>query len=165
MRPSGGSGGNGRAPSQRSVVAGLRRRLAGERGDGYVSWRDADLSVRQPRGRRWMVRLLAYATVLTGFVVLLMDVQRDPNRCHPDCYDGSDHTFEAGHPWTAYADAWQWELQLLVGWLAFLSSLWALYAAGRRSRRQTIASLGVSIALIATWIVWLTVQPSTALRG
>jgi hypothetical protein len=112
-----------------------------------------------------MIRALAYATSVTGFVVLLMDVQRDPNRCHPNCFDGSDSTFESGHVWTAYFDAWQWEAQLLIGWLAFLVSLWALYVAGRRSRRQTIAGLGLSIALILGWIVWVTVQPSPVERA
>ena len=128
----------------------------------YVSWRDADLRVRQSRVRVRLARLLAWAVCATAFVVLLMDVQRDPNRCHPNCYDGSDNTFEAGHVWTAYPDAWQWAAQFVLGWIPFAASLWALYAAGRRGRRQTIASLGLSIALVAVWIAWVTVQPSPA---
>jgi hypothetical protein len=112
-----------------------------------------------------MVRWLAYAATVTGFVVLLMDVQRDPNRCHPNCFDGSDNTFEGGHVWTGYFSSWQWEAQLLIGWLAFLASLWALYVAGRRSRRHTVAALGATLALIAVWIVWVTVQPSPLARG
>jgi hypothetical protein len=143
----------------------VRQRAADDPDGEDVGWRERDLSVRQPRGRRWMIRALAYATAVTAFVVLLMDVQRDPNRCHPNCFDGSDNTFEAGHVWTGYFDAWQWEAQLVIGWLAFLVSLWALYVAGRRSRRWTIASLGVGIALIAAWIVWVTVQPSPVKRG
>jgi hypothetical protein len=102
---------------------------------------------------------------VTGFVVLLMEIQRDPNRCHPSCFDGSDNTFEPGHVWTGYFSAWQWEVQLAIGWLAFLASLWALYVAGRRTRRWTIASVGVSIVLIAAWIVWVTVQPSPVERA
>lgn len=162
----GGSSENGSAHDDgRSVTAWVRRERAGRPEDDYVGWRERDLSVRQPRGRLWMVRLLACATAVTGFVVLLMDVQRDPNRCHPNCFDGSDNTFEPGHVWTAYFDSWQWEAQLVLGWLAFLVSLWALYAAGRRSRRETVASLGLSVALIAVWIVWLTVQPSPIRRA
>ena len=64
-----------------------------------------------------------------------------------------------GLVWTAYAGSWQWDAQLVIGWLGFLTALWALYAAGRRGVRQTVASLGLSAALIATWIVWITVQP------
>jgi hypothetical protein len=157
---SGESGGNGRAEKDGGGSAWLRREAPPPPEDDYVGWRERDLSARQGRDRRWMVRLLAYATAVTGFVVLLMEVQRDPNRCHPNCFDGSDNTFEAGHVWTAYFGAWQWEVQLLLGWLGFLVSLGALYVAGRRSRRWTLASLGASIALIAAWIVWVTVQPS-----
>src|SRR5689334_24009595 len=118
-----------------------------------VSWREADLRVRQPRARLRAIRVLTWATAITAFVVLLMDVQRDPNRCHPNCFDGSDNTFESGHVWTAYFGAWQWEAQLVLGWLAFIASLWALYVVGRRSRRHTVAALGVTVALIAFWIV------------
>src|SRR5919202_72725 len=157
---------NGSAePDHASVSEWVNRARGGKPEDEYVGWRERDLSVRQPRGRRWMVRLLAYATAATGFVVLLMDVQRDPNRCHPNCFDGSDNTFESGHVWTAYFGAWQWEAQLVLGWLAFLISLWAVYVAGRRSRRLTVASLAMSVALIAAWIVWLTVQPSPVTRA
>jgi hypothetical protein len=128
-------------------------------GDDYVSWREADMRVRQSGRARRAVRLLAWATALTGFVVLLLDVQRDPNRCHQNCFDGSDNTFQAGHVWTAYAGSWQWEAQLYLGWVAFFASLWALYAAGRKGRRQTVASLGLALGFVAVWIVWVTVQP------
>jgi hypothetical protein len=166
MRGGSGASENGSAkPDRASVSEWVNRARDGKPEDDYVGWRERDLSVRQPRGRRWMVRLLAYATAATGFVVLLMDVQRDPNRCHPNCFDGSDNTFEAGHVWTAYFGSWQWEAQLVLGWLAFLVSLWAVYVAGRRSRRMTIASLGLSLALVAVWIVWLTVQPSPVKRA
>ena len=120
------------------------------------------MRVRHGRARLRAVRILAWATALTGFVVLLMDVQRDPDRCHPNCFDGSDHTFEAGHVWTAYHGSWQWDAQFVIGWSAFLFGLWALYAAGRKARWQTVASLGVGVALLAVWIVWVTVQPSPA---
>jgi hypothetical protein len=163
---SGESGGNGRAEKDGAASDWVRRDAAPAPEEDSVGWRERDLSVRQGRrDRRWMVRRLAYATTVTGFVVLLMDVQRDPNRCHPNCFDGSDNTSETGHVWTAYFDAWQWEVQLLIGWLGFLVSLWALYVAGRRSRPQTVASLGSSIVLIAAWIVWVTVQPSPFTRA
>jgi hypothetical protein len=123
MAPGGGSRENGHAEPDRAASAWVKRPPGDEPEDDYVAWRERDLSVRQPRGRGWMVRALAYATAVTGFVVLLMDVQRDPNRCHPNCFDGSDNTFESGHVWTAYFGAWQWEAQLLLGWLGFLVSL------------------------------------------
>ena len=175
MRPGGGASENGAADDDQggSVSAWVKRGRpdAPERGrrdapdDDYVAWRERDLSVRQPRGRRWMIRALALAATVTALVVLLMDVQRDPNRCHPNCFDGSDNTFEGGHVWTAYFSSWQWEAQLVIGWLAFLASLWAVYVAGRRSRRWTVVSLTVTLALIAVWIVWLTVQPSPVKRA
>ena len=127
--------------------------------ENYVGWREADMRVRQTARGRQAVRLLAWATALTGFVVLLLDVQRDPDRCHQNCFDGSDNTFEAGHVWTAYGGSWQWDAQLIIGWLAFIASLWALYAAGRKGPRQTTASLGLAIGLLLVWIVWVTVQP------
>src|SRR3954453_16842845 len=108
----------------------------------YVGWRDADMRVTQKgRRQRVVVRALAWATALTGFVILLMDVQRDPNRCHQNCFDGSDNTFEPGHVWTAYFDSWQWDAQLVIGWGACAFGMWALYAAGRRGRWQTVTSL------------------------
>jgi hypothetical protein len=131
--------------------------------DTYVSWHDDDMrEVRRPRLARKAVRWLAAALTVTGFVVLMMEIQRDPNRCHQNCFDGSDNTFEGGHVWTAYTSSWQWDAQLALAWLALLVPLWALWAAGRRSRWETIASLGLSVALIAVWIVWVTVQPPPA---
>jgi hypothetical protein len=125
-------------------------------------WRHADLRVRRSRRGFRLVRAAAWSGALTAFVVLLANVQRDPIRCHPNCFDGSDRTFEPGHAWTAYRDSWQWEVQHAIGWLALLASLWALYAAGRQSRRITAASLGLTAALVAGWIVWVTVQPGPA---
>jgi hypothetical protein len=127
--------------------------------EDHVSWRDADLRVRRSDRAKKVARTLAVGLVLSGFVVLLMDIQRDTTRCHQNCFDGSDNTFESGHVWTAYADSWQWDAQLVIGWRGSLTALWALYAAGRGGRRQTLASLAVSAVLIATWIVWVTVQP------
>lgn len=134
-------------------------RTDAEPDDDRVSWRDADLRVRRSDRAKKAARAVAAGLVLSGFVVLLMNIQRDTTRCHQNCFDGSDNTFESGHVWTAYADSWQWDAQLVIGWLGFLTALWALYAAGRGGRRQTLASLGLSAALIATWIVWVTVQP------
>jgi len=131
----------------------------------WVGWRDADLRIERSRGRLRAVRALAWVAALTGFVVLLMDVQRDPDRCHPNCFDGSDHSFEGGHVWTAYYGSWQWEAQLVIGWAAFLLGLWALYAAGRKARWQSIASLGGAVALLVIWMVWVTVQPSPVRLG
>jgi hypothetical protein len=123
-------------------------------------WRHADLRVRQSRPGLRLVRVAAWSGALTAFVVLLMSVQRDPDRCHPDCFDGTDRTFEAGHVWTAYSGSWQWEAQHAIGWLGLFAACWALYAAGRGSRRITAASLGLTVALVGGWIVWVTVQPT-----
>jgi hypothetical protein len=131
----------------------------------WVGWRDADMRVAQSRLGVRAVRALAWATALTGFVVLMMEIQRDPDRCHPNCFDGSDHTFEGGHAWTAYPGSWQWDAQLVMGWGACLFGLWALYAAGRKGPRQTVASLGVAVAVILVWIAWVTVQPSPLRSG
>jgi hypothetical protein len=157
-----GSEGGGTA-RRGSEGRGTARRGSGGESD-YVPWRDADLRVRQSRSRVRAIRALAWSACATAFVVLLMDIQRDLDRCHPNCFDGSDSTFEGGHVWTAYPGSWQWEAQLWLGWVAFGASLWALYAAGRRSRRQTVASLGLGLGLVAVWIAWVTVQPSRARR-
>jgi hypothetical protein len=128
----------------------------------WVGWRDADMRVEKGRAALRAVRALAWATAVTGFVVLLMEVQRDPDRCHPNCFDGSDTTFEGGHVWTAYPGSWQWEAQLAIGWGAFVFGVWALWAAGRKGSRQTFASLGLALGSVAVWILWVTVQPSPA---
>jgi len=130
-----------------------------------VSWREADLRVRQPRARLRAIRVLTWATAITGFVVLLMEVQRDPNRCHPNCFDGSDNTREAGHVWTGYYNSWQWEAQLVLGWVALIFGLWALYVTGKGPGWQRVVSLGGALLAIFLWIVWVTVQPSPARMG
>jgi hypothetical protein len=122
-------------------------------------WRHADLRVRQSRRGLRVGRLAAWGGLATAFVVLMMSVQRDPVRCHPNCFDGSDRTFESGHVWTAYADSWQWEVQHAISWLGLFAALWAVYAAGRKSRRMTTASLGLTALLVLGWILWITVQP------
>jgi hypothetical protein len=143
---------------------GRMRRGRGTSGDAepesdWVSWREADMRAARGRAGLLSVRALAWATAVTGFVVLLMEIQRDPDRCHQNCFDGSDNTFEAGHVWTGYAGSWQWEAQLVLGWGAFLFALLGLYGAGRRGRWWTVASLGAAVACIVGWIVWVTVQP------
>jgi hypothetical protein len=131
----------------------------------WVGWRDADLRIEQGKAGQRAVRALAWANALAGFVVLMMEIQRDPDRCHPNCFDGSDHTFEGGHVWTAYPGSWQWDAQLVLGWGACALGLWALYAATRKGARQTVASLGLAVAVILVWIVWVTVQPSPLRLG
>jgi hypothetical protein len=137
-----------------------RGRESGAESDSeWVGWREADMRPARGRAGVRLIRVLAWTTAVSGFVVLLMEIQRDTDRCHQNCFDGSDNTFEAGHVWTAYFGSWQWDAQLVLGWAAVLSGFLALYVAGRRGRWWTVASLGLALGCIAVWIVWVTVQP------
>ena len=51
--------------------------------DEYVSWRDDDMrEVRRTPLARRAIRWFAAALTVTGFVVLMMEIQSDPTRCH-----------------------------------------------------------------------------------
>lgn len=129
-------------------------------------WRTADFStaVAEPGGRRllpWIAGLLA----LTSAVLLVVSWGRDATRCGESCYGRPAQsrygslTYESGHPWTSYADSWQWGAQNGVAHVALLAALVGLGLMAM-SRRSPAPALWVAAVAMATWTVWVLTSPA-----
>ena len=122
------------------------------------SWRESDFRERDRKNpRRWIGRGIHVWTVV-ALLVLLNEQRRDGVRCDQDCY-GTYRTYESGHPWTNYTDAWQWDAQNILMTIAFLAALSASVFQIAHNRRRavilTIASIGLTVAFIA----WVQLSP------
>jgi hypothetical protein len=122
------------------------------------SWRESDFRERDRKDpRRWIWRGIHVWTVLS-LLILLNEQRRDGVRCDQDCY-GTYRTYEAGHPWTNYPDAWQWDAQNILMTIAFLVSLAAsVYLLAQRRRRAVILTFA-SIVLTAAFLGWVQLSP------
>lgn len=110
--------------------------------------------------QRWVGGLM----VVAAFAAWLHSQSRASLRCHQECYgepprDGfGSRTFEPGHPWTQYADSWQWSVQHGLVQLAVLVGIAGLGLALTR-RRGPVALFGVTALLLAGWAVWVLLSP------
>ncbi len=122
------------------------------------SWRESDFRERdRPNPRRWIGRGIGAWTVVS-LLVLLNEQRRDGVRCDQDCY-GTYRTYEAGHPWTNYADAWQWDAQNILMTIAFLVAVAGFVFVLMQKRRRAVIFTIVSIVLTATFITWVQLSP------
>jgi hypothetical protein len=130
--------------------------------DGEETWKTLDF--REPRtAPRTLVQRGGTAAVAcaVAFVVFLVAIQHEDSKCGQACYDGQLRTHEAGHVWTAYEGAWQWQAQWLMGIGALLCAVAALGTTGRYGlRRQTGWLVTLSALLSAGWIVWRLLEPA-----
>ena len=122
------------------------------------SWRESDFRERDAKNpRRWIGRGIGL-WALVSLLLLLNEQRRDGVRCDQDCY-GTYRTFEAGHPWTNYPDAWQWDAQNILMTIAFLLGVagFVFLLMDRRPRavRFTIASIVLTLAFLA----WVQLSP------
>ena len=93
-----------------------------------------------------------------SLLVLLNEQRRDSVRCDQDCY-GTYRTYEPGHPWTNYTDAWQWDAQNVLMAIAFLASLGGVgFLLAQRRRRAELFTV-ISIVLTAVFIAWVQLSP------
>jgi hypothetical protein len=100
-------------------------------------------------------------TALT-FAVFLVAVQHEASGCGDACYDNGLRTYEAGHHWTAYEGAWQWQAQWLIALGGLIAAIAALVTTGRlRLRRHTTGLLALAVLLAGGWIAWRLLQPPT----
>jgi hypothetical protein len=122
------------------------------------SWRESEFRERDRKNpRRWIGRGVA-AWTFVSLLVMLNEQRRDGIRCDQDCY-GTYRTYEPGHPWTNYADSWQWDAQNILMTIAFLVSAAAfVYLVAQRRRRAVILTL-VSLGLSAAFIAWVQLSP------
>jgi len=104
-------------------------------------------------------RGVALSTALT-LVLLLVALNEDSERCEQECF-GTYRTYEPGHPWTNYRDAWQWDAQNAIAAVAFiLAAIAAVSLIGDHLRRAvvlTVVSWGFSVA----WVAWVALAPAT----
>jgi hypothetical protein len=108
---------------------------------------------------RLIRRGVGLATLFT-FVLLLVDLNRDAERCEQECY-GTYRTYESGHAWTNYPDSWQWDAQNAIMGAAFvLAAVAFVYRLGSRLQRAVVLA-GVSLLLSATWLLWAALSPPT----
>jgi hypothetical protein len=99
------------------------------------------------------------AAAALSVVILLFDLNRDAERCEQDCY-GTYRTYEAGHPWTNYPDAWQWDAQNVIAGVAFLVGVAAFVFMLAESRRRAVRLAVASVVLIAVWLAWVLLSPA-----
>jgi len=122
------------------------------------SWRESDFRERdRPNPRRWIGRGIG-AWAFVSLLLLLNEQRRDGVRCDQDCY-GIYRTFEPGHPWTNYPDAWQWDAQNILMTIAFLVALGGFVFVLAQKRRRAVILTVVSIVLSVAFVVWVQVSP------
>ena len=109
-----------------------------------------------PRRLRRGVAVSASLTV----VLLLIALNEDQERCEQECF-GTHRTYEPGHPWTNYRDAWQWDAQNALAAVAFiLAVIAAVSLIGDHLRRAVVLTV-VSWGFSAAWIAWFVLAPAT----
>ncbi len=98
------------------------------------------------------------STALT-LVLLLFALNEDQERCEQECF-GTFRTYEPGHPWTNYADAWQWDAQNALAGVAFILAAAAAFSLIGEHRRRAVVLTGVSWLFSASWLVWNALSPA-----
>ena len=122
------------------------------------SWRDSDFRERDAKSpRRWIGRLIG-AWAFVALLLLLNEQRRDGVRCDQECF-GTFRTFEAGHPWTNYDDAWQWDAQNAVMSIGFLLAIAAVVFLFMERRERAIKFTLASIAVSAVFLIWVQLSP------
>jgi hypothetical protein len=106
----------------------------------------------------WRRRGVKAAAALS-VVILLFDLNRDAERCEQDCY-GTYRTYEPGHAWTNYADSWQWDAQNGIAAVAFFLGVGAFVFQLAERRSRAVALAMASVALVAAWLLWVTLSPA-----
>ena len=122
------------------------------------SWRESDFRERDPKSsRRWIGRGIG-AWVFVSLLLLLNEQRRDGIRCEQDCY-GTYRTYEAGHPWTNYLDAWQWDAQNILMTIAFIVAVAGFVFLLMERRQRAVRFTIASIVLSAAFLAWVQLSP------
>ena len=125
-------------------------------------WATRDFHDEVPARRRLMERgVTAAAVMAAAFAVFLLAIQHENRGCRDACYDGGLRSYEGGHAWTAYQDAWQWQAQWGIALGALVLGLAALASASRFALRRWTTGLTVaSAALAVAWVAWRVLEPA-----
>ena len=108
---------------------------------------------------RRLRRGVAVSTSLT-VVLLLIALNEDQERCEQECF-GTYRTYEPGHPWTNYRDAWQWDAQNAIAAVAFILAVIAAISLIGNHLRRAVVLTAVSWCFSAAWIAWNALAPAT----
>lgn len=100
---------------------------------------------------------MSLSSFLTG-VLLLVDLNRDAMRCDQDCF-GTSRTYEPGHAWTNYPDAWQWDAENAIAALAFMLAVAAFLLLIASRLRRALQLTGLSLVVSGAWIAWVALSP------
>jgi hypothetical protein len=105
-------------------------------------------------------RIRRGVVVSTGltFALLLVTLNEDSERCEQECF-GTYRTYEPGHPWTNYHDAWQWDAQNAISAVGFILAVaGALSLVGDHLRRAVVLTV-LSWGFSAAWLIWNALSP------
>jgi hypothetical protein len=98
-------------------------------------------------------------SALLTLVLLLISLNEDSERCEQECF-GTYRTYEPGHPWTNYADAWQWDAQNALAAVAFILAVVASLSLVGEHLRRAVVLTGLSWGFSAAWLVWKALSPA-----
>jgi len=147
-------GGAWAAPGRRGTLAPM--------GTEHGSWRHSrfDGHAAGERASRWLARGM-WPILVGNFIVLLAAMQHDENRCGQDCFDVGLRTYEPGHSWTSYNNAWQWEAMYVLAVAALVAALAAGFAVWRQDRSSLGARVlpAAALALGVAWVAWRVLAP------
>ena len=137
------------------------RGTASSNSDSGVSWREAVFDDAGGRRGAWMRGTGSWLLVTAAFLLLLVNIQHDNTRCGQDCFDGGLRTYEPGHPWTSYQNAWQWDAMFVLGIAPIVAAVGAMFALRRADSapRAARAVPALALALVVAWIAWRVAAP------
>jgi hypothetical protein len=130
-----------------------------------LTWRERTFDGPPVRRTATNRALLALSWLVLAATAAVMFVSRDRAilRCQDDCYGGApldrfgSVSYEPGHPWTSYADSWQWSVQHGLTQLAVVAGIVAVGLA--LMKRNPLPAVGAAAACVAGWLVWLSLSP------
>lgn len=139
--------------------------MAGAEGHGPPApaagseWRHSNFRDEAPKKdpNRWLRRGVALVAFLT-LMLLFVDLNRDGTRCDQDCY-GTFRTYDPGHAWTNYPDAWQWGAQNVIAGVAFVLAMAGLAFMLASRLRLAVQLTVLSLVASAAWITWVVSSP------
>jgi hypothetical protein len=106
-------------------------------------------------------RALAAGVTVVAFLVFLVAIVHEQNGCQDACYGTGLRSYEGGHGWTSYADAWQWQAQWAMALAAVVLGLAALATSERFAlRRWTVALTAGAAVLTLGWVAWRLLEPA-----
>lgn len=140
----------------------MEREREGRGGHPPSSWAGRDFRSEAVRRRSGLARgAVAALVTVVAFLVFLLEITYELSGCGDACYDTRTRTYEAGHSWTAYENAWQWQAQWGLALAALLLGLAALASSGRHAWRWWTAGLvAAAVACDLAYAAWRLLAPA-----